>query len=108
MRGSPSSASDMRLRCAVLIAVVAIAAYVLGYYLIWPAVVPEPHYITVISEVQFTRGGTQGADAFMESITSFAKDMARRYRDIKIRYLADTGRGMFAAIVICESKRMKQ
>jgi len=98
----------MRLRCAVLIAMVAIAAYVFGYYLIWPAVAPRPHYITVISEMQFTRAGTQSADVFMERVTSFAKDMARRYRDIKIQYLADTGRGVFAAIVICESKRMKQ
>ena len=108
MRDSPSWASKMKFKCAILIAVVAIAAYVLGYYLIWPAVIPEPHYITVISEVQFTRGGTQGADAFMESITGFAKDMARRYHDVKIRYLATAEKGIFAAIVICESKRMKQ
>jgi len=44
----------------------------------------------------------------MERVTGFAKDMARRFHDVEIRYLADTRRGVFAAVVISESKRIKQ
>lgn len=98
----------MKFKYALLIAIIAIASYAAGYYLIWPAIHSQPSWITVTSEVQFNRGPNEITDTFMSRVTSFAKSLTDRYPDVTIRYFANEDRGIFSAIVACKSNKIKQ